>query len=72
MGSDQPSAGKRRARRFERSREQELSPSELEALQAQMLPDREAMSVLDGSVSVPIDPAAVVDVLAADNPPGED
>jgi hypothetical protein len=71
MASDPP-PGSQRRRRFGRKRAKKLSAEELEALEGQKLPDREAMSVIDGSVSIPIDPAAAVEVLSAEDPPDDD
>jgi hypothetical protein len=44
--------------------EPELSHEELESQAAGSLPDREAMSVIDASVTIPADPALAADVLA--------
>ncbi len=44
--------------------EPELSLEELESEAAGSLPDREAMSVIDASVTIPADPALAADVLA--------
>ena len=42
----------------------ELSLDELEAESAGELPDRHAMSVIDSSVTIPVNPAIAADVLA--------
>jgi hypothetical protein len=52
-----------RRRRFPRKREEELSPEELEAQAGSALPDREALSIVQGDVSIPVDPGVAADVL---------
>jgi hypothetical protein len=42
----------------------ELTPEELERQVAQALPDREAMSLIDANVAIPIDAAIAANVLA--------
>ncbi len=46
-----------------------LTPEEREALEAEVLPERAAMSTMHADVAVPIDPAIVADVLAGAEPP---
>jgi hypothetical protein len=45
----------------------ELTPEELEAQRAEELPDREAMSLIDGNVAAPINAAAALNVLSDDS-----
>ena len=55
--------------------ERELTPEELEAQEAQELPDREAMSLVNANVAAPINLAAALNVLsdgAAAGAPGLD
>jgi hypothetical protein len=42
----------------------ELTEEELEAQRAEELPDREAMSLIDGNVAAPINAAAALNVLS--------
>jgi len=42
----------------------ELTPEELEAQQAEELPDREAMSLVDANVAAPVNAAAALNVLS--------
>lgn len=42
----------------------ELTPEELEAESAEELPDREAMSVIDANVAIPVNPSVAASVLA--------
>jgi hypothetical protein len=44
--------------------EAELSLEELEAESSGMLPDRQAMSLIDASVTIPANPSLAADVLA--------
>lgn len=53
------------------SQEQGLSAEELEREQVEHLPDREALSVLRGDVTIPLDPDIAADVLL-DQDPAED
>ena len=46
------------------SEQQELTPEELEAQGAAELPDREAMSLVNGNVAAPINVAAALNVLS--------
>jgi len=43
---------------------QELSPEELEAQEAEALPDREAMSLVNANVAAPVNLAAALNVLS--------
>jgi hypothetical protein len=43
---------------------QELSPGELEAQGGEELPDREAMSLVDANVAVPVNAAVAANVLS--------
>ncbi len=43
---------------------QQLTPEELEAEQGQELPDREAMSLIDANVAVPVNAAVAANVLS--------
>ena len=52
-----------RRRRFPRKGDEELSPEELEAQEGSALPDREALSIIQGDVSIPVDPGVAADVL---------
>ena len=52
-----------RRRRFPRKKEEELSPEELEAQEGAALPEREALSIIQGDVTIPVDPGAAADVL---------
>jgi hypothetical protein len=45
----------------------ELTPEELEAQRVEQLPDREAMSLIDGNVAAPINAAAALNVLSDDS-----
>lgn len=45
----------------------ELSPEELEAEDAAELPDREAMSLVDANVAVPVNAAVAANVLSNDS-----
>ena len=58
-------SGKRFVRR-DPDPEPALSEHELEAMEGEVLPDREAMSVLDASVSIPLNPSVAADVLSGD------
>ena len=42
----------------------ELSPEELEQQQVEQLPDREAMSLVDANVAVPVNAAVAANVLS--------
>lgn len=44
--------------------ENELTPEELEGQEAEELPDREAMSLINGNVAAPINAAAALNVLS--------
>jgi len=44
--------------------ERELSPEELEAQEAAELPDREAMSLINANVAVPVNAAVAANVLS--------
>jgi hypothetical protein len=44
--------------------EQELTPEELEAQDAEELPDREAMSLINGNVAAPINAAVALNALS--------
>ena len=46
-----------------RQREEGLSEEELEGHDVEELPDREAMSVIRGDVTIPLDPDIAADVL---------
>jgi hypothetical protein len=46
---------------------EELTPDELEKQQAEELPDREAMSLIDANVAAPINAAAALNVLSDDS-----
>ena len=46
--------------------QQELSPEELEAQEAAELPDREAMSLVNANVAVPVNLAVAANVLSDD------
>jgi hypothetical protein len=52
--------------------ESEISETELERERAAELPDREALSVLDANVAIPVDPSIAADVLAGEDPPERD
>jgi len=56
----------------EKRRRRKLSKRELEAERGGELPDREALSVLDANVAIPVDPSIAADVLAGDDPPDAD
>jgi hypothetical protein len=45
----------------------ELSPEELDAENAAELPDREAMSLVDANVAVPVNAAVAANVLSDDS-----
>jgi hypothetical protein len=49
------------------ARRDELSPDELEAQDAAQLPDREAMSLVDANVAVPVNAAVAANVLSDDS-----
>jgi hypothetical protein len=42
----------------------ELTPEELEAQGAEQLPDREAMSLINGNIAAPVNAAAALNVLS--------
>ena len=68
---DEPAeeAGARRGRRFARRDPGEapaLSEDELEQLDGEALPYREAMSVLDANVAIPLNPSVAADVLSGE------
>lgn len=46
---------------------EELTPEELEAEDAAALPDREAMSLVDANVAVPVNAAVAANVLSNDS-----
>ena len=46
------------------NKSQELTPEELEQQQAAELPDREAMSLIDANVAVPVNAAVAANVLS--------
>lgn len=48
-------------------RETELSAQELEEQQAAELPDREAMSLVDANIAVPVNAAVAANVLTEDS-----
>lgn len=50
------------------SEPEELSPEELEAEGGEPLPDREAMSLIDANVAIPINPSVAANVLAGGSP----
>lgn len=52
------------------SEPEELSPDELEAESGEPLPDREAMSVIDANVAIPLNPSVAANVLAGGSPDG--
>ena len=52
------------ARKPEELAEQELSQEELEAQGGEQLPDREAMSLVDANVAIPINAAVAANVLS--------
>jgi hypothetical protein len=56
----------------EKKRRKRLSEEELEAERGDELPDREALTVLDGNVAIPVDPSIAADVLAGEDPPEAD
>ncbi len=41
-----------------------LNPDEIDELSAAALPDREAMSLIDANIAIPIDPAIAANVLS--------
>ena len=45
----------------------ELSPEELERQQAEELPEREAMSLINANVAAPVNAAAALNVLSDDS-----
>ena len=45
----------------------ELSPEELDATEAEQLPDREAMSLVDANLAVPVNAAVALNVLSDDS-----
>ena len=47
--------------------EDELSDEELESERGGELPDREALSVLNADVAIPVDPSIAADVLSGDD-----
>jgi hypothetical protein len=47
--------------------EAELSPEELERQDAEELPDREAMSILNANVAAPVNAAVALNVLSDDS-----
>ena len=47
--------------------DQELTPEELEQEDAEELPDREAMSLINGNVAAPINAAVALNVLSDDS-----
>ena len=47
-------------------RDEELSSAELEAEAAEQLPDREAMSLVNANVAIPINAAVAANVLSDD------
>ena len=49
------------------SDDDELIPEELEEQQAEELPDREAMSLINGNVAAPINAAVALNVLSDDS-----
>ena len=69
-----PEAGAERpGKRFVRGRpneQPELSREELEQIEGEPLPYREAMSVLDANVTIPLNPSVAADVLSGDPDPG--
>ncbi len=60
-GSERPRPGEPGAQEQD---DAELSLEELEAEGAETLPDREAMSLIDASVTIPANPSLAADVLA--------
>jgi hypothetical protein len=50
----------------ETPQESELTPEELARQNAEEIPDRVAMVLLDANVAIPIDPAIAADVLAGE------
>ncbi|HUP86585.1 MAG TPA: hypothetical protein VM143_13030 [Acidimicrobiales bacterium] len=50
--------------------DQELTPEEIEAQDGEVLPDREAMSLIDGNVASPINAAAALNVLSENSVAG--
>lgn len=53
----------------EQKRRKDLTNEELEGERAGELPDREALSVLDANVAIPVDPSIAADVLSGEDPP---
>ena len=51
----------------EPNRRTELSPEELDATEAQELPDREAMSLIDANAAVPVNAAVALNLLSDDS-----
>jgi hypothetical protein len=49
------------------TQQRELSKEELEAQEAAELPDREAMSLVDANVAVPVNAAVAANVLSDDS-----
>jgi hypothetical protein len=58
--------GEDRERRFRTEEPEGLSEKELEEAKGEVLPDREAMSVIRSDVSIPVDPQIAASVLAGD------
>jgi hypothetical protein len=51
----------------ELEQQDELSPEELEEQDAEQLPDREAMSLINANVAAPVNVAAALNVLSDDS-----
>jgi hypothetical protein len=51
------------AKEIEKRDQAELTPEELDALQAEGLPDRENMSLIDANVAVPVNAGVAANVL---------
>jgi hypothetical protein len=66
-----PGSRRRRFGREQEKDESELSPEELEGQDGSALPDREAMSIVQGDVSIPLDPGVAADVLLDQDGPEE-
>lgn len=62
-----------KAKRFARGKDREegLSEEELEAQEGSPLDDREALSIVQGDVSIPLDPGVAADVLLDQDEPEE-
>jgi hypothetical protein len=50
----------------------ELTPDELAELDAEELPARESMSVVESGIAIPIDPGVAADVLSGETLPADE